>query len=153
MEMGTGTWKYTFNNLRTILTSPPVLAYPQFQKPFELNTDASGKGLGAVLYQTQDNQKKVIAYVSRSLSRSEKNYSAFKLEYLALKWAVTEKFSDYLMKNTFTVYKDNNPLTHILSSAKFDVTGQRWASALKQYDSEIIYRSGLNNVDADSMSR
>ena len=106
-----------------------------------------------VLYQTQDNQKKVIAYASRSLSRSEKNYSAFKLEYLALKWAVTEKFSDYLMNNTFTVYTDNNPLTHILSSAKLDVTGQRWASALGQYDFEIIYRSGLNNVDADSMSR
>ena len=70
-----------------------------------------------------------------------------------MKWAVTEKFSDYLMNNTFTVYTDNNPLTHILSSAKLDATGQRWASALGQYDFDIIYRSGLNNIDADSISR
>ena len=70
-----------------------------------------------------------------------------------MKWAVTEKFSDYLMKNTFTVYTDNNSLTHILSNAKLDVTGLRWASALRQYDFEIINRSGLNNADADSMSR
>lgn len=152
-------WKWeeehenTFNKLKEILTSPPILAYPEFQKPFELHTDASGKGLGAVLYQTQDSQKKVIAYASRSLSRAEKNYSAFKLEYLALKWAVTEKFSDYLTNTHFTVYTDNNPLTHILSSAKLDATGQRWASALGQYDFDIIYRSGLNNVDADTMSR
>ena len=152
-------WKWeqehedTFNELKKTLTSPPILAYPEFQKPFELHTDASGKGLGAVLYQTQDGQKKVIAYASRSLSKAERNYSAFKLEYLALKWAVTEKFSDYLTNNQFTVYTDNNPLTHILSSARLDATGQRWASALGQYDFNIIYRAGLNNVDADAMSR
>ena len=101
----------------------------------------------------QDGQKKVIAYASRSLSKAERNYSAFKLEYLALKWAVTEKFSGYLINNQFTVYIDNNPLTYILSSVKLDVTGQRAASALGQYDFDIIYRSGLNNVDANAMSR
>lgn len=152
-------WKWeqeqedTFNLLKDILTSPPILAYPEFQNPFELHTDASGKGLGAILYQTQNNEKKVIAYASRSLSKAEKNYSAFKLEFLALKWAVTEKFSDYLLNNQFTVYTDNNPLTHILTSAKLDATGQRWASALGQYNFNIIYRAALNNCDADSMSR
>ena len=75
------------------------------------------------------------------------------LEYLALQWAVTEKFSEYLTNNQFTVCTDNNPLTHVLSSAKLDATGQRWASVLGQYDFDIIYRSGLNNVDADAMSR
>ena len=115
----------TFNELKKILTSPPILAYPEFQKPVELHTDASGKGLGAVLYQTQDGQKKVIAYASRSLSKAERKYSAFKLEYLALKWAVTEKFSDYLTNNQFTVYTDNNPLTHVLLSAKLDATGHQ----------------------------
>ena len=152
-------WKWekehddTFQHLKEIMTSPPILAYPDFQNPFELHTDASGKGLGAVLYQIQDGQKKVIAYASRSLSRPERNYSAFKLEFLALKWAVTEKFSDYLMNNHFTVYTDNNPLTHVLSSAKLDATGQRWASALGQFNFDLIYRPGLNNKDADSMSR
>ena len=152
-------WKWeeaqeeTFNKLKEILSSPPVLSYPDFQKPFELHIDASGKGLGAILYQNQDDKKKVIAYASRSLSKPEKNYSAFKLEFLALKWAITDKFSDYLLNSHFTVYTDNNPLTHILTSAKLDATGQRWASLLGQYDFDIIYRAGLNNKDADGLSR
>ena len=95
----------------------------------------------------------MIAYASRSLSRPERNYSAFKLEFLALKWAVTETLSDYLMNNHFTVYTDYNPLTHVLSSASLDATGQRWASALGQFNNDLIFRSGLNNKDADAMSR
>ena len=112
----------TFEKLKVILSSPPILAYPDFGLPFELHTDASSKGLGAVLYQTQGNQKKVIAYASRSLTKTEKNYSAFKLEFLALKWAVTEKFADYLTLNHFIVLTDNNPLTYVLTSAKLDAT-------------------------------
>ena len=53
-----------------------------------------------------------------------KNYSAFNLEYIAFKWAVTEKFSDYFTNTNFTVYTGSNPLTHILSSAKLNATGQ-----------------------------
>ena len=114
-----------------MLTSPPILAFPNFELPFELHSDASGKGLRAVLYQLQEGKKRVIAYASRSLSKAEKNYSAFKLEFLALKWAVTEKFRYYLLTNKFVVYTDNNPLTHILTSARLEATGQRWVSALR----------------------
>jgi hypothetical protein len=64
--------------------------FPQY-KPLELHTDASMLGFGAVLYQEQDNKKRVIAYASRGLSKSKKNYPVHKLEFLALKWAVTEK--------------------------------------------------------------
>jgi len=112
-------WKWeqehqvVFDKLKDLLTSPPILAYPNFELPFEIHTDASGIGLGAVLYQVQEGQRKVIAYASRSLNRSEKNYSAFKLEFLALKWAVTEFFLDYLLGSKFKVYTDNNPLTHV----------------------------------------
>ena len=136
-----------------MLTNPQILAFPDFQQTFELHVDASGNGLGAALYNVQDGQRKVIAYVSRSLSKSELNYSAYKLEFLAFKWAVTEKFKDYLMGAKFTVYTDNNPLTHILTSAKLDGTGQRWAPALSQFNFDLIYRAGLKNVDADSMSK
>ena len=142
-----------FQLIKSLLTSPPILAYPDFKKSFELHTDASASGLGAVLYQEQEDKKRVIAYASRCLSRSEKNYSAFKLEFLALKWAVTEKFSDYLTPNHFTVLTDNNPLTHILTTAKLDATGQRWLSALGEYNFDILYRPGLRNGDADAMSR
>ena len=80
-----------FDDLKTKLTSPLILAYPDFNLPFELHTDVSTMGLGAVLYQDQDGRKRVIAYASRSLSKSEMNYSVFKLEFLCLKWAVTIK--------------------------------------------------------------
>jgi hypothetical protein len=72
----------------------------------------------------------VVAYASRGLSNSEKNYPVHKLEFLALKWAVTEKYHDYLYGNTLTVLTDNNPLTYVLISAKLDATGHRWIAAL-----------------------
>ena len=72
----------------------------------------------------------MIAFASRSLKPSEKNYPAHKLEFLALKWAVTEKFHDYLYGTKFEAVTDNNPLTYVLTTAKLDATGQRWIAAL-----------------------
>lgn len=87
----------TLDLLIDMLVNPPVLAYPDFNLPFVLHTDASEKGLGAILYQHQDGGLRVIAYGSRTLSPAEKNYRLHsgKLEILALKWAVCEKFRDY----------------------------------------------------------
>ena len=82
-----------FENLQKLCTESPILAYADFKAPFVLHTDASGDGLGAVLYQVQDGQKRVTAYASRSLSKSERNYPVHKLEFLALKWAITDKIS------------------------------------------------------------
>ena len=82
-------------------------------------------GLGAVLYQYQDNQRRVIAYASRSLSPSERNYPTYKLEFLALKWAITDKFHEYLYGAEFQEFTDNNPLTYVLITAKLDATGHR----------------------------
>jgi hypothetical protein len=142
-----------FETLKQLLASPPILGYPVFSMPFELPTDACGKGLGAVLCQEQDGMKRVIGYASRGLNKAEKNYPAHKLEFLALKWAVTEKFSDYLYNQTFTVMTDNNPLTYVLTSAKLDATGHRWVAALASYDFSIVYRPGASNADADALSR
>ena len=142
-----------FQTLKARLTSPPVLAYPDFTFPFEVHTDASSLGLGAVLYQTENGQQHVIAYASRGLSKSERNYPAHKLEFLALKWAVTEKFHDYLHSKRFTVVTDNNPLTYVLTTAKLDATGHRWVAALAAFDFDVIYRPGRNNIDGDTLSR
>ena len=138
------------------LTSPPVMAFPDFTKPFVLHTDASQEGLGAVLYQEQDGKLRVLGYASRTLTPSEKNYHmhAGKLEFLALKWAVTEKFRDYLYYSTFfTVCTDNNPLTYILSSAKLSAVGHRWVAELADFNFNIKYRPGKSNIDADVLSR
>ena len=77
--------------LKELCTSTPILAYPDYQLPFILHTDSSSEGLGAVLYQKQEGKLRVIAYASRSVSKTQANYPAHKLEFLALKWAVFVK--------------------------------------------------------------
>ena len=139
--------------LKEKLTNLPILAYADYTLPFEVHTDASVVGLGAVLYQTQDGVKRVVAFASRGLKTSEKNYATHKLEFLALKWAVCEKFKDYLYGNKFEVYTDNNPLSYVLTSAKLDATGHRWLAELGMYDFNVQYRSGKSNMDADGLSR
>ena len=150
-----------FDKLKTALISAPILGYANFQKPFILHTDSSLDGLGAVLYQKDDSgNPRVIAYASRGLTKPEKNYPAHKLEFLALKWAVTDKFHEYLYSGgpsgspiEFEVYTDNNPLTYVLTTARLDATTQRWVAALANYNFQIYYRSGKHNADADSLSR
>ena len=151
------TWTETqqdaFDTLRDRLMKPPVLSYADYRLPFKLHTDASTTGLGAVLYQHQDGHDRVVAYASRSLKTSERNYPAHKLEFLALKWAITEKFHDYLYGAAFDVVTDNNPLTYVFTTAKLDATGQRWLAELSNYNCSISYRSGKRNADADGLSR
>ena len=143
-----------FDNLKTMCVSTPILAYPDYQLPFTLHTDSSTDGLGAVLYQKQDGKQRVIAYASRSVSKAESNYPAHKLEFLALKWAVCEKFHEYLYgTKPFEVFTDNNPLTYVLTSAKLDACGQRWVAKLANYNFSIKYRCGVSNTEADALSR
>ncbi|KAL1261163.1 hypothetical protein QQF64_008990 [Cirrhinus molitorella] len=147
--------KNTLGTLIDILTQPPVLAYPDFNSPFTLHTDASEKGLGAVLYQWQNGKLRVIAYGSRTLTPAEKNYNLHsgKLEFLALKWAICEKFRDYLFYAPhFTVYTDNNPLTYVMSTAKLNAVGHCWVGELSDFHFDIKYRPGKENIDADTLS-
>ena len=146
----------TLLHLLDCLAKPPILAYPDYDLPFTLHTDASNAGLGAVLYQRQDSKMRVIAYASRTLTSTERNYNlhAGKLEFLALKWAVCEQFRDILYHaKSFTVYTDNNPLTYVFTSAKLNATTQRWVSELAEYNFDIKYRPGKSNIDADFLSR
>ncbi len=144
------------NKLIECITSPPILAYPDYNAPFVVHTDASQHGLGAVLYQKQEGTLRVIAYASRTLTPAERNYHlhAGKLEFLTLKWSITEQFRDYLYYCPhFIVYTDNNPLTYVLSTAKLNATGLRWVGELSDFNFEIKYRPGKVNIDADSLSR
>lgn len=142
-----------FEMLIQRLTTAPTLLFADYSAPFVLHTDASTSGLGAALYQQNNGRLQPVAYASRGLSKSEANYPAHKLEFLALKWAVTDKFSDYLYGNHFTVLTDNNPLTYVLTTAKLDATGHRWLAALATFDFDIKYKPGKQNQDADGLSR
>ena len=140
--------------LKKIWSECPVLAYADYTKPFVLHTDASTMGLGVVLYQKQeDGKERVIAYASRTLNRAEHNYDAHKLEFLALKWAVTDRFHEYLYGATFKVFTDNNPLTYILSTTELDAMGHRWMASLGPYNFKLYYKPGKLNIDVDSLSR
>ena len=142
--------------LITAITNPPVMAYPNYSEPFILHTDASEQGLGGALYQRQDGKLRVIAYGSRTLTAAERNYHlhSSKLEFLALKWAITEQFRDYLYYAPhFTVYTDNNPLTYVLTSSRLNATGHRWVAELSDFNFTVKHRPGTANRDADALSR
>lgn len=142
-----------FKKIKDCLTNAPVLAFADPTKPYILHVDASFDGLGAVLNQEYPEGLRPVAFASRKLSASERNYPVHQLEFLALKWAVIDKFHDYLYGAHFTVRTDNNPLTYVLSSAKLNACGHRWLAALSTYTFGIQYRPGRENVDADLLSR
>ena len=75
------------------------------------------------------------------------------MEFLTLKWAVVEKFHEYLYGSTFNVYTDNNPLTYILTTAKLDAASHRWVTSLANYSFRLHYQAGRTNIDADALSR
>ena len=100
-----------FETLQRLCTEVPILTYADFKAPFILHTDASSDGLGAVLYQNQDGQMRVIAYASREfVTQVRRNYLAHKLEFLTLKWAITDKFHEYLYGAEFQVLHRQQPL-------------------------------------------
>ena len=142
-----------FETLQRLCTEAPALAYANFKSPFIFHTDASGDGLGTVLYLDQDGQRRVIAYPSWSLTKSERNYPIHKLEFLALKWAITGKFHNYLYEAEFQVFTDNNLLTYAQTKAKLDATGHRWFAALSNYTFSITFKPNKTNRNADSLSR
>lgn len=143
----------SFDCLKKAYTTTPVLAFANWDLPFVLYVDASKDGLGAVLAQRFPEGERPVAYASRTLNNAEKKYNNHKLEFLALKWAVTEKFHDYLIGNNLTIKTDNNPLVYVQTTGKLDATGQRWVAKLAHFKFTVEYLAGTANRAADSLSR
>ena len=143
-----------FDKLKEACSKCPVLAYANYKEPLIIHTDASTMGLGVVLSQRQpDETERVVAYTSQSLNKAKRNYDAHKLEFLALKWAITEQFHEYLYGATrFDVFTDNNPLTYVLTTAKLDAMGHRWVASLGSYYFDLHYKPGKRNP-TDPLSR
>ena len=127
--------------------------FPDFNKPFLLETDASKEGLGVVLSQKQDDgHYHPVAFGSRTLTQSEQNYHSSKLEFLVLKWSVTEHFKEYLAYALFMVRTDNNPPTYVLTTPNLDATGHQWVGALVSYKFNLEYQKGSDNAAANMLS-
>ena len=145
-----------FMSLKMKLATPPVLAYPCFDKDFILETDASIQGLGAVLCQTQEDGKShPVAYASRALNPAEKNYSVTELETLAVVWAVTH-FHSYLYGNRVTVLTDHSAVKAVLETSNPTGKHARWWTRVYGRgvrEVRIVYRAGRENASADALSR
>ena len=148
-----------FDRLKAACLQAPILAFPDFDKPFLLEMDASGRGLGAVLSQKQaDGRYHPITYASHVMNETEQRYHSNKQEFLTLKWAVTEQFHEYLSpygknRNEFVVCTDNNPLTYIFSSANLDAARQRWVTHFASYNFSLEYQKGKDNTVANFLSQ
>ena len=143
-----------FKKLKMCCMTAPVLAFADFKKEFQLETDASSEGLGAVLSQKQpDGKWHPVTFGSHKLKGGEAKYHSSKLEFLALKWAIMEQFREYLQYRPFTVLTDNNPLTYVLMTPNLDALGHRWVAALASYNMTIRYLKGSDNKMADALSR
>ena len=113
-----------FEALKQACMNSPVLAFANYNKDFLLETDTSKEGFGAVLSQKQeDGQFHPVAYGSQVLTTYKKNYHSTKLEFVALQWAITEHFKEYLLYQPFLVKTDNTPLTYIMTTPNLDATG------------------------------
>lgn len=141
-----------FEKCKELLTSAPLLQYPDYDKPFILTTDASTVALGAVLSQGQVGSDKPVAYASRTLSDTETRYSTIERELLAILWAV-KHFRPYLYGRKFLIYTDHRPLAWLYSLKEPNSKLTRWRLRLQEYDFQIIYKNGKQNTNADALSR
>ena len=143
-----------FEKLKLALTEAPVLAYLDCSALFILDTDASGTGIGAVLSQRfpPEDQEKVIAYFSRTLSCQERHYCVTRRELLAMVKAV-KHFHVYLYGRKFRLHTDHSALRWLLNFRHPEGQVARWIESLQQYDFSIEHRSGSRHGNADALSR
>ena len=141
-----------FETLRKKLVEAPILAYPSSEEDFILDTDASATGIGAVLSQVQDGVERPIAYASRGLSKSERNYSVTKRELLAVVF-YCKYFRHYLIGRKFKLRTDHAALRWLQTFK--DATGMwaRWQNTLAEFNKEIVHRAGRSHGNADGLSR
>ncbi|XP_015165067.1 uncharacterized protein [Solanum tuberosum] len=138
----------SFQKLKTLLTSAPVLTLPEEGVDFTVYCDASGVGLGGVLMQ----KGKVIAYASRQLKSHEKNYPTHDLELAAVVF-VLKLWHHYLYGVHCEIFTDHRSLQYIFSQRDLNLRQRRWLELLKDYDVTILYHPGKANVVADALSR
>jgi hypothetical protein len=142
-----------FQSLKVSMTKAPILQRPDMNLPFELHTDWSAVGSGAVLVQIDSNGKEfVIAYALQSNNRTKWNYSSYYGDCLAAVWAVSY-FRIYLYGRPFVLNTDHKPLKWLKTSKKLTRMHARWASILQEYDVDIQHRAGVTHGDADGLLR
>ena len=148
-----GTCKDAVDQLKKMLCEAPLLVRPDPTREFELHTDWSAAGCGAILQQRDETgAERVVAYASRSNNRAESNYSSYAGECLAAVWGV-RYFRVYLYGAKFILYTDHRPLEWLMTNPNLTGMHARWALMLQEFDFTVKYRKGLINMNADGLSR
>ena len=140
-----------FLRLKQLLTTAPVIAFPDFSVPFCLYTDDSTLCLGAILAQVHDGKERIICCASCALSQTERNYPATVVECLAVVWAMT-KLRPYLMLNKFNTYTDHYALQWLKSMRTWSTLLCRWSAALEEFDFTIHHRPGKDQGHIEGLS-
>ena len=130
-----------FEDLKNRFSTTPVLAYPNFELPFILTTDAFKAAVAAILSQVQDGVENPIAYASRQLNKVEQSYEASEIEMLALVWA-TKYFRCYFYGKKFVVRTDQSALTYLRNFAENNSRLLRWSLKLSELDFTVEHRAG-----------
>uniref|UniRef100_A0ABD2XP31 Reverse transcriptase domain-containing protein n=1 Tax=Trichogramma kaykai TaxID=54128 RepID=A0ABD2XP31_9HYME len=151
-------WRWTrehqsaFEALKRAITEAPVLARPDFSKPFVVQCDASDVAIGGVLTQVHEDGEHPIVYVSRVLTPAERNYNTSEKECLALLWAI-KKLRPYLEGYRFVAITDHSALQYLRNLKEPTGRLARWALEMQQWDFEVVHRKGKYNELPDALSR
>lgn len=139
-----------FNKIKsTLISQDVILNYPDLDQEFELTTDASNYALGAVLSQ----KDRPIMFISRTLTKTEEHYATNEKEMLAIIWALNTLRNFLYGSRKVKIITDHQPLTYALSSKNNNSKMKRWKAILEEYNYELHYKPGKNNVVADTLSR
>ena len=138
----------SFQSLKTAMIQAPVLSLPDFTKPFEVETDASGSGIGAILQQNGH----PIAYLSKALAPKHQTLSTYEKEFLAVMLAL-EKWRGYLLDRHFIIKTDHYSLKYLLDQRITTPAQMKWLPKLMGFDYEARYKKGAENAAADALSR
>jgi transposase InsO family protein len=148
-----------YRTVREVLASGMTLSFPNFQVPFQVSTDASDNGVGAVLYQEEGEKTdgsepsiKYIAFASSALTDAQRNYGATKKELLAIVFAL-KRFRYYLWGKHFTLYTDHRALTYLFTVKHSSAMMNSWVEILMDFNFEIVHKPGILNVVPDYLSR
>lgn len=151
-------WKWTeaanraFNDLKDAFKKRVMLNQPDFEQPFRIDTDASYSGIAGVLYQEVDGERRIISLASRGLSDAEKRFTVSEVEMLAIVFAVT-KFREYVLGRHLTIVTDHKALQFLMSSKLNSSRLTRWVLYLQEYNFDVVYRPGKENLFCDFLSR
>ena len=142
----------SFEELKSHLTTAPIVRAPNWQLPFEVMCDASDLAIGAVLGQREDGKPHVVYYASKTLNEAQRNYTTTEKELLAVVYAL-DKFRAYLVGADIVIFTDHSVLKYLLTKQNAKARLIRWVLLLQEFNLQIKDKKGVENVVADHLSR